>query len=192
MPDTSTGTTTEIESEIEPEAAHEVTAAALDEAARAVLVEVAQRYNAILTHQELGAEVKARTGLAPSQLKQRWVSDLLTRVALDSVAREEPLLSALCVNAQGTVGAAYATAVRASRGEAPEEPDDHAAAERLACYRHFDAQGLPDDGGRPTLSPKLVARRDRERKVRRAERVIPVCPDCNHALASTGVCDNCD
>jgi hypothetical protein len=31
----------------------------------------------------------------------------------------------------------------------PRRPDDHAATERLSCYRHWQATGLPSDGGRP-------------------------------------------
>ena len=115
------------------------------------------------------------------------------RVARVCADRGEPLLSALCVNESGSVGAGYAKAVIAVRGELVGDPDDHAADERLACYRAFGAV-MPDDGGNPALAPQVAAVRDRERARRAATRPQfegQVCPSCNMAIPATGVCDNC-
>ena len=105
-------------------------------------------------------------------------------------SRGEPLLSALCVKADGTVGERYAAAVAETTGDLTEDGDDHAAVQRLACYRYFQAPDLPADGGSPALTPQLTARRARAKKVRLAEAPIDVCPTCNTQLPATKVCDN--
>ncbi|WP_101525586.1 hypothetical protein [Nocardioides houyundeii] len=174
--------------EVGPEAAREAWA----EAGRAVLLDVAQRYQAVISHKQLAQEVQERTGITTTRLVHYWIGDVLGPIATECASREEPLLVSLCVNAQDSVGAAYANAVQAARGETPEDPEAHAAKERLACYRHFEAEDLPADGGRAALTPRVAATRDRARKVRFAERPIAVCPTCHQAPAATGVCDNCD
>ncbi len=79
----------------------------------------------------------------------QWIGDVLGRVTDECQSRGEPLLSALCVSVQGSVGEGYADAVERARGTRPADPDDHAANERLSCYRHWEATGLPRDGGTP-------------------------------------------
>jgi hypothetical protein len=116
---------------------------------------------------------------------------VLTRVAAECARRDEPLLSSLCVTTDGSVGASYGPAVLAATGEAPADPDEHAAQERLRCHRHWGAD-LPEGGGVAALTPKLAATRGRERKIRAQEKVHAHCPACNLQLPATGVCDDCD
>lgn len=89
---------------------------------------------------------------------------------------------------EGIVGESYASAVEAVRGHCPEDPDQHAAEERLACHRHFGA-ALPSDGGRPALTRQVAARRDRQS---RAQPPAPkLCSTCRMELPLNGRCDNC-
>jgi hypothetical protein len=161
------------------------------DAARDVLIEAARHYRSVVAYKELSVEVQRRSGIRTSQLMHYWIGTVLGRVAERCAQLGEPLLSALCVNAQGSVGEGYAVAARAAYGETPADPDEHAAHERLACYRHFGAVDLPADGGTPALTPRLEAARDRRRKTRAAERVAAACPTCHMQLPATGVCDNC-
>jgi hypothetical protein len=160
------------------------------EAARPILIDVAHHYHAVITYKELAAEVQRVTGIRTRQLTHYWIGDVLGRVSRDSMSREEPLLSALCVNADGSVGDGYAAGVAAADGEVNGDGDDHAAQQRLACYRFFEAPDLPAAGGSAALTPQLAARRTRLRKARIAEAPADVCPTCHTQLPATKVCDN--
>lgn len=160
------------------------------EAARPVLIEVAHHYHSVITYKELAAEVQRVTGIRTKQLTHYWIGDVLGRVSRDSAGRGEPLLSALCVNSEGSVGDGYAVAVAAVSDELTGDGDDHAAQQRLACYRFFEAPDLPAEGGSAALTPQLAARRTRLRKARIAETPADVCPTCNTQLPATKVCDN--
>ena len=155
---------------------------------------MAGRYNALVTYRELAGLVQLRSGIRTNQLVHYWVGDVLARVARVCADRDEPLLSALCVNEDGSVGAGYAKAVIAVRGELVGDPDDHAATERLACYRAFGAD-LPD--GRRQARPwrrrsRACAHRERARRCDQAAGSrATVCATCNMAIPATGVCDNC-
>lgn len=161
------------------------------EAARPVLIDAAHRYHSVVTHKELAAQVQQRTRIRTSQRMQHWIGDVLSRVAHECTSRDEPNFSSLCVNAQGSVGASYGGATRAESATEPVDLDDDAARERLACYRLFEATGLPADGGVPSLTPQVSATRSRNRKAALAARAIATCPDCHMALPGTGVCDGC-
>ena len=160
-------------------------------AARDGLLEVARRYHAVITYKELAALVQWRTRIRTTQLVQHWIGDVLTRVAVDCAAKGEPNLSALCVNAEGSVGDGYAVAVETATGERPEDGDRHAAEERLRCHVFHEAVGLPADGGSAALTPRLAASRSRARKVIKDATPVPTCPVCFMAIPATGVCDNC-
>jgi hypothetical protein len=160
------------------------------EAARPILIEVAKHYHEVITYKALAAEAQRVTGVRTSQQMHYWIGDVLGRVSRESFSRGEPLLSALCVNADGSVGERYAAAVADTTDDLVDDGDDHAALQRLACYRHFEAADLPTDGGSPALTPQLAARRARAKKVRLAEAPIDVCPTCNTQLPATKVCDN--
>jgi hypothetical protein len=160
------------------------------ESARGVLVEPARSYGATLTTQQLSEQVQRRTHIRTGQVTHRWIGDVLGRVARDCADRDEPNLAALCVNAVGSVGDGYGQIVEELTGATVGDPDNHAAEERLECYRHFGAD-LPADGGRPQLTDRLAAARTRSRKAARDARPTDVCPSCNMALPATGDCDNC-
>lgn len=160
-------------------------------AAREILVETAAHYHSVITQKDLASEVMARSGVHTKRQRHYWLGEVLTQVAVDCAARDEPLLSSLCVNAQGSVGAGYEAVVVAARGSLDSEADDHAAHERLECHRHFGAE-MPANGGVRALTERLSASRSRERKVAAAERKPDLCPKCHTAVPSTGVCDYCD
>jgi hypothetical protein len=188
-----TGSVTRDDHELEvtepdPEAARSSWA----EAAREQLIATARRYQAVTTYKELGAGVQQRSGIRTKQLVHYWIGDVLLRVAKDCAARGEPNLSSLCVNAAGSVGDGYRLAVAETTGQAPTDPDRHAAQVRLECYRHFGAVGLPASGGAPALTAKLAAARTRARKAAHEARPVATCPTCHLALTPSGACDNCD
>jgi hypothetical protein len=131
------------------EVGSEVARAAWAEAARPVLLEAAGRYRALVTYKQLAAAVQEGSGITTTQPMHQWLGVVLERVTADSLSRGEPLLSSLCVTAQGSVGQGYADAIEHAGGERPADPDDHAANERLRCYQHWQAEGLPRDGGTP-------------------------------------------
>jgi hypothetical protein len=160
-------------------------------AAHQVLTETARTYNSVVTFKEVAAATMSVSGIHTRKLMHHWIGDVLARVSVECAAAEEPLLPALCVNAEGSVGESYAEGVLRARGTRPEDPDAHAAIERLECYRHFGAE-LPSGGGAPTLTPKLKASRDRARRARYAEQVSPLCPKCHTEVPSTGICGYCD
>jgi hypothetical protein len=118
-----------------------------------------------------------------------WIGGVLGKVAQECLRRGEPILSSLCVHQNGTVGEGYGIAVKWVYGTAPDDLDDHAANERLACYRHFGAV-LPPDGGRAALTPQIEARRDRA-AAQRSERRGDICPTCFTELPVSGVCSIC-
>jgi hypothetical protein len=170
------------------EEAHAAWASSAYEALR----EVATRYHGLVTSKELAGLVQMSTGIRTRQLTHYWIGEVLVRVSRECARQDEPLLSSLCVNATGSVGDGYAVAVRELRGEDEivGDPDDHAARERLDCYRHFGAT-IPDGGGRPALVPKYAEARSRLRKTSAQTKQADVCPTCNMAIPPTGVCDNC-
>lgn len=120
-------------------------------AAREKLAETAGTYGAVLTYGELADWVQERSLIRTKQLYMHWIGDVLARVSLACVERGEPLLSALCVDARGHVGPGYAVAVEMQRGTTLDDPDDHAARERLACHVWHGAE-LPEGGGGPVVT----------------------------------------
>jgi hypothetical protein len=159
--------------------------------ARQVLTDKARTYNSVVTYKELSAAAMEQSGIHTRQLMHYWIGDVLGRVSAECESAHEPLLSSLAVNAEGSVGEGYAEGVLKARGTRPEDPDAHAAIERLECYRHFGAN-LPASGGTPTLTPRVKASRDRARRARYAEQVSPLCPKCHTEVPSTGICGYCD
>ncbi|WP_157845282.1 MULTISPECIES: DUF6884 domain-containing protein [Pseudofrankia] len=162
--------------------------AAWADAGREVLISVARRYHAVITYAELAEEVQRSSGIRTRMLMMHWIGGVLGRVADECQSRHEPLLSALCVHQDGTVGDGYGGAVETNRGYRPDDLDEHAAEERLACHLHFGA-ALPPDGGRPALTPQLAARR--ERQIRQQAPAPALCPTCHTQLPLSGQCDTC-
>lgn len=183
------------------------------EGARPVLLEAAGRYRALVTYKQLATAVQEATGITTTQPMHQWIGDVLGRVTADCQSRGEPLLSALCVSAQGSVGQGYADAVEQVRGTRPADPDDHAAHERLSCYRHWEAVGLPRDGGTPLRTahftpvrksaprkptprkaapPKAPARKTIPPRAAPEAKPVKLCPRCFTEVPASGVCDYCD
>lgn len=210
---------TDPEAEPEPRDASDVGSlearAAWAEAARPVLLESAGRYRATVTYTRLAAAVQQASGITTPQPMHQWIGDVLARVTDESQSRGEPLLSSLCVTSQGSVGQAYADAVEHARGPRPADPDDHAARERLDCYRHWQAAGLPGDGGTPlrtahftpvrrAAQPKAARRTATPRKTAARKpaaaaatpapepKPMQLCPRCFTQVPASGVCDYCD
>jgi hypothetical protein len=106
------------------------------------------------------------------------------------------LLSSLCVQQNGSVGAGYGLALDATYGgPRPADLDQAAAEERLKCYEHFGAQ-MPADGGQPVLTPMLAATRIKKSTAMRTRAAIEderaICPLCQVQLPSSGVCGSHD
>jgi hypothetical protein len=190
-----------------------VARAAWAEAARPVLLEAAARYRATVTYKRLATAVQESSGITTTLPMHQWIGDVLGRVTDDCQSRGEPLLSSLCVSAQGSVGEGYADAVERARGTRPTDPDDHAAHERLDCYRRWEATGLPRDGGtplrtahfktvrkagtsKPASSRAATPRKAPARKATAAPAAEPkpirLCPTCFTEVPASGICDYCD
>lgn len=186
--------------------------AAWADAARPVLEEAAGRYRALVTYKQLAAAVQEGSGITTTVPMHHWLGDVLGRVTDECQSRGEPLLSSLCVTVQGSVGQGYADAVQAARGSRPTDPDEHAADERLRCYRHWEAVGLPRDGGTPLRTAhftpvrkaaprKATARATTPRKAparkstaapKPEPKPIQLCPTCFTQVPASGICDYCD
>lgn len=161
-------------------------------AAREALIETAHSYDAVVTTKDLAALVQRMSRIRSAKPPHRWIGDVLRRVATECARRDEPLLSSLCVDGSGSVGSGYAPVVLGLRGESPDDPDQHAAQERLSCYRRFGAT-LPPDGGVPMLTAKLSTRRARVTSAARAAvRPATLCPIHHVEMPATGVCDHCE
>jgi hypothetical protein len=162
------------------------------EAARPILVTAAGKYRATLTYKELADAVQEDSGIHTKVLRQRWITDVLAGVARNCQAAGEPLLSSLCVNADGSNGPSYGPTVAEVRGEdAATDPDWQGAEERLACYKAFGAT-LPSHGGTPALTPQMAGRRERAAVKAMENRPQPVCPTCFLRLPASGPCHNCE
>lgn len=75
-------------------------------AARERLIATARVYHAVTTYKELAQEIQVDTGVRTRMLLMNWIGAVLGLVAEDCAKRGEPLLSALCVNQEGSVGRA--------------------------------------------------------------------------------------
>jgi hypothetical protein len=160
--------------------------------ARPALERTAREYRALITYKALAEEVQSESGIRTKKLLTHWIGNVLGTVAHNCHVAGEPLLSAFCVRADGTVGPGYAKAVVENYGgEPPEDLDMHAAIERFNCHRHFGAE-LPPDGGSPALTPQVAATRNRlHRQTSPAESSRAICPTCHLMLPITGQCDMC-
>lgn len=164
--------------------------AAWAEVARQALLEAARSYHSVVTYKELAERVQAESGVHTRRLVAHWIGGVLSQVADTCQHRKEPLLSALCVDRNGSVGKGYVDAVKSARGEAPSDAELHAAHERLSCHRAFGAK-LPVGGGLPALTPQVAAQRARTAKAAIAARPLNLCPSCFTQLPFSGQCDNC-
>lgn len=170
-------------------------------AAREVLLGTAREYGAWITHDDLSARIQAATGITTKQAAEEWIGVVLSRVAVDAETRGEPRLTSLCVRADLSIGEDYAGA---AIGETVQSREQQAAEDRLACYRFHGAE-LPEDGGRPQLTPRTVAARPtRERKPARERTAAPsrratpsagmrevTCTSCFMVVPAAAECREC-
>ncbi|GAA4487327.1 hypothetical protein GCM10023094_45480 [Rhodococcus olei] len=158
--------------------------------ARRVLIEIAGSYQRTVSYQELADAIQERSGVRTRNLLQNWIGKTLSRVGAECSVRGEPLLSSLCVSVNGTVGDGYAKAVRATYGLVPADLEQHAAEERLRCYRYFGAIDLPSDGGIATLAPSVVQARAKaqKRNLSRRRELLTTCKECFQVQSLTGIC----
>lgn len=158
--------------------------------ARRVLIDAAGTYQQTLTYQELADTIQERSGVRTRNLLQNWIGKTLSRVGAECAERGEPLLSALCVSVNGTVGEGYAKAVRATYGVDADDLEQHAADERLRCYRYFGAIDLPADGGIATLAPSVILARAKAQKrdLSRRRELVTTCGECFQVQSLTGIC----
>ena len=61
--------------------------AAWAEAARPILIEVAQHYHAVITYKDLAEEAQRVTGIRGTQQMHYWIGDVLGRVSRDAFSR---------------------------------------------------------------------------------------------------------
>lgn len=156
-------------------------------ATRPILVGLAHTYGAYITYSSLRDRLFAATGVATDSLLQNWIGKVLYRVASDPSEPDEPILTALVVRADETIGPGFAGPVLERYGVVPEDLDQFAADERLRCYRHFGSD-MPPGGGVPQLTPKVARSRHRQRAMPTRSR----CPSCFLELPASGRCDTCD
>jgi transcription elongation GreA/GreB family factor len=136
-------------------------------AARAILLDAARRYRAVVCYGDLGARVEAKSGIrGPGYW--HWMRRTLHLVAQECSGRGEPLLSSLCVNDDSTVVAVFAESIRDLLDVQPGDIELYAAHERLKCYQLFDAVGLPPDGGAPVMAEHCLTGRPTEAEQVRA------------------------
>jgi hypothetical protein len=160
--------------------------------ARQALEKVARVYPSVIDYGTLAEEVQSTSGIRTNQVLRHWIGDVLGAVTSDCSAKGEPLLSALCVRQDGSIGDGYGVAlVETYGGVAPDDLELAAAEERLRCYQYFGAT-MPADGGRPTLTPTVAARRRVASRRAREDRVRPSCPSCHIRLSASGECEYCN
>ncbi|KAA1419183.1 hypothetical protein F0U44_12080 [Nocardioides humilatus] len=163
------------------------------EAAYKILGGVAGNYHAVVEYSQLGDEIQALSGVTTTRPVRSWIGSTLELVADRCVTEGIPPLTALVVRKDtGMVGETYdvvLTAIGADLIPDVMQREKHAAQSRLQCYQWANAEGLPPDGGRAALAPRLAASTARHAKLNPAP--AKVCPKCNMALLPTGVCDSC-
>lgn len=176
------------------EVAYDDAVAAWRDAAVPYLEGVAGTYGSFVTYKEFGEAVQEATGIRTRLLLHHWTTKVLTAVTEASTDAGAPMLTALVVRQDQGIGAGYAKAAGLRDGEIPDDPELHAAKERLACYHRYGAD-LPSNGGEPRFTPRVAAVRS-GRLASGAARPDPpkrpVCPTCYLSLPASMICDACD
>lgn len=91
-----------------------------------------------ITYGSLAERVLEETGIPERRPLHWWIGQILAIVAKRNHDRSQPFLSSLVVRASdGKVGDGYLIPLRQLRGEEPEDAEEHAAIERVRCYRSF-------------------------------------------------------
>lgn len=168
------------------------------QAAHDILVATAADRSTI-QYQALARQVQKVSGINTTQPASKWVGPLLGVIARQCQARQLPLLTALCVRRDGTVGPAYDEVLRfAHIPGVVGDPDEHAERQRNLCYRQWQGArtaapqavaGTTTTVGAPA---RPVARNVGGRTPKKEPLQGNVCPNCFMQMSLTGVCDNCD
>ncbi len=159
--------------------------------ARQTLENVAGTYHEVINYADIAEELQSVSGIRTRQLVHYWIGDVLGEVTRECHHHGEPLLSALCVHQDGSIGDGYGIALAETSGDPiPDDLDMAAAEERLRCYQHFGAV-MPADGGHAALTPTVAAKRRVASRRAWEDRVRPSCPSCHIALPASGLCDYC-
>jgi hypothetical protein len=161
------------------------------EAAHEGLIETARSYKRVITYKHLAELAQERSGIRTNMLMMHWIGQVLEGVAIESSRRNEPMLTALCVHHDGTIGDGYAKAVRIHHQEPDADLESQAAVARLDCYRRY-ATDLPTNGGNAFLTPQVAARRAVARTRTQPPTEASLCPTCRMELPVTRRCDQCD
>ncbi len=107
------------------------------EAARDILIEVA-RAGTTITYGSLAERIAEDTKIEESRPLNWWIGPVLAAVTRTNHEQREPLLSSMVVRAKGgRVGDGYLIPVCDVLGESPENGEEHAALQRVRCYRFF-------------------------------------------------------
>ncbi len=160
-------------------------------AARPILIDVAGRYHEYITYGELGEAVQYATGIYTRMLLGNWIGRVLGAVSADCHRRDEPMLSALCIREDHTIG----PGLRRCRDRALRKGSSRLG---TACSGGAIAllpplrRRVASCGGSPVLPAKEVLRR-RARQVQGRPAIAErrLCPTCNLQLPLSGQCDFC-
>jgi len=116
-----------------------------------ILRELAATWGATTTYGALADEIERRSGVIDNQRRQWWISRVLERTSQLAADREEPPLTALCLNAKGRIGEGYLHAPKYAPPSASADADWLAAEHRVLCYRRFADQASAPVRFRPVL-----------------------------------------
>lgn len=169
------------------------------QAAHDILLETAGARTTI-QYQALARQVQQRSGISTNQPTGKWVGPLLGVIARQCHARNLPLLTALCVRRDGSVGPAYDEILRFANIPTTVGEDVEAAAleQREACYRRW--RGITPAPSAAASATRVVGRAGKvaaakpasSRAVKKEPLQGNVCPTCFMQMSLTGVCDNCE
>lgn len=139
-------------------------------AARDVLIETAQAYGAFITQAELASKVQTDTGIRAGSPVRLWIDSLLAAVTR-ARGEDEPLLAALCVRLDQSVGEAYPKVLEVAGLPNVDDVDAEAAHMRFRCYQHFGA--VIPAGAKAMLTPRVAEKRAAQRPARVAKATTP-------------------
>jgi hypothetical protein len=109
------------------------------DAARDILIDVA-RAGTTITYGSLAERIVEDTGIEEQHPINSWIGNVLAAIAKKNHEQSEPLLSSLVVRASdGYVGEGYLIPVRQLLGDDADNGEEHAALQRVRCYRLFAA-----------------------------------------------------
>ena len=134
------------------------------DAARPVLERVAGTYNLYIEYKDLAETVQQDSGITTGVLVHHWIGSVLGAVARERRAPDEPMLTSLCVRADGTIGAGYGESVLEREGAVPDgsRPARRRGTPRLLPvlrrgpareWWRADADATAQDQAKPSAAP---------------------------------------